>query len=524
MSQTYLQLKIKLRGQFWPAGEAKSLRASHDAAFERGMVDLQRWVDQLKKRNISQFPHCSTYWEDAKTVVEAPKGIIRRIYTITEGDTAWRDKVHYWSTTFHLIEGWAKWLYEAVTPENVGLPALPQGFRHAEAAVDSTIGRARVGSWAIYRHRLYVAPWIQSNEILVVEWDGLKTSWADTDVLNTDYWHSGVEQALSYYVLAEHEKFFGDAQEAAKFMRLYEEARADLMYDSREETRQQQVEAIPNARPIRSEELDDDLPVAETSSYKVCVFADSGLAGTPLADVMAAMIARSPDAFIGNGDLTYGGSYEDLIDAYLSDYRTDDQSTNKMFASAGNHDIDVVGFSGFTAFFLGNKGNKRYYSFVIGPMHFFVISTDPREADIGYIDAVTVADSTAAMWEWLRVSLAMSTAKYKFVVGHHAPYTSDVSYTDGNKWLRQDYAGWGATAYIAGHAHNAEYIVVNGFPYFTCGLGGHSIRAFGAATTGVQWQYNANYAFLELTADCDSTVVKLVDRTGAEIHEVEITN
>jgi hypothetical protein len=77
---------------------------------------------------------------------------------------------------------------------------------------------------------------------------------------------------------------------------------------------------------------------------------------------------------------------------------------------------------------------------------------------------------------------------------------------------------------IGGHAHNAEEIRVSDFPYITCGLGGASIRNFGAATDGtIVNQYNSDFSFLKLRATCSSFKAILTDRTGAEVYTTELT-
>ena len=128
------------------------------------------------------------------------------------------------------------------------------------------------------------------------------------------------------------------------------------------------------------------------------------------------------------------------------------------------------------------------------------------------------------MGEWLRVQLALSTAKYKVVIGHHAPYTSEVNYSPGNLWMRWPFKTWGAHLYINGHAHIAELAIVDGFPYLSCGIGGASLRGYGADTTGTQWKYNSDYGFLKLTANCDALTVELMNRSSEVIQTVEITN
>lgn len=262
-----------IKGQLWPAGEAKTLQTAHTAALKAAMADIQKWVPQLQVLNTSTWARCDRFWEDAKSVVEWPNGIIKRIYTVVSGETGgteWRDKVFYDSASFLDVERRAKRLIEqADTPPNTGLPALNYGFRYEESSVDSDIGRARNGLWAIYRRRLYVAPWLQSNELLVAEWDGVKTSYADADVIDDDLWENDVIEAIKYYVMWQHELYFGDPKLAANFMVLYNEKRADLMVIFNERTRQQPVQSIPEAvTSLTTDQIEDDDDAAEDADVE----------------------------------------------------------------------------------------------------------------------------------------------------------------------------------------------------------------------------------------------------------------
>jgi hypothetical protein len=245
-----------------------------------------------------------------------------------------------------------------------------------------------------------------------------------------------------------------------------------------------------------------------------------------LDDNLEQILAINPGRVIFGGDNTYADTYESLFGDNWDNWLTDDQSTNKLFAIPGNHDYDAeADLDAFKAFFAGNKGeNKRYYAFVYGPFHFFMLDTDPRAEGLDYVDATTSVED-GEMMEWLRVQLAVSTAKYKIVVGHHGPYMSDTNYTPGNRWLRCPYKEWGADLYIGFHGHNFEHVEVDEFNYITAGIGGHSLRAFGANTSGtIHKQYNSNYGFLKLTGNCDSLTIALIDRDGTEQYSFEYTN
>jgi hypothetical protein len=262
---TFLALITTLRQQIWPEGEAKTLRTAHTGHFKAAMSDLQTWIDELKNNNISVYARCNRLWEDAMTLITAPNGKIQRVYTIVNED--WRDKVYYLSSNRTLLERWAKTLWEAETPENTGMtPELQYGRRYEEEEVDSDIGRARRGIWCIYNGKLYLAPWLQSNEKLVVEWNGVNYEWEDATAVDEEKWDIAVQEAIKLYVKWQSELWFGEKMLAREFGELYAAKRAELMTLFRDKTAQQPIEEIPEAIDyLTQEEMDDDDEASETA-------------------------------------------------------------------------------------------------------------------------------------------------------------------------------------------------------------------------------------------------------------------
>lgn len=80
------------------------------------------------------------------------------------------------------------------------LPKLPQGFHYPQTSTDAG-GRSRGGVWAIYRGRIYIAPWIESDEAAVIEWNGIKNQFADSDLVEED---PKFAEAVRFYVNIKH--------------------------------------------------------------------------------------------------------------------------------------------------------------------------------------------------------------------------------------------------------------------------------------------------------------------------------
>ncbi len=222
----------------------------------------------------------------------------------------------------------------------------------------------------------------------------------------------------------------------------------------------------------------------------------------------------NPDFIITTGDNSYGGTaidtnigqyYHAYIGNYVGSYGSG-SATNRFFPSMGNHDYTDGG--GSTAYFnyFTLPNNERYYDFVQGPVHFFVIDSNPAGTGSAPGDGRSAG---SAQGTWLQAQLAASTAPWKIVYMHHPPYSSG-SVHGSETAMRWPYEAWGATAVLAGHDHVYERILRDddsdgaSMPYFTTGAGGMSLYGFGTPVTGSQVRYNANYGSMRVQASSAS--------------------
>ncbi len=130
----------------------------------------------------------------------------------------------------------------------------------------------------------------------------------------------------------------------------------------------------------------------------------------------------------------------------------------------GNHDWGPRADPSAYLDYFNLPGNERYYDYIKGDLHFFVLSSDTRDPD--------GTSSISIQANWLRTKLQASTAKYKIVYFHHAPYSSG---THGNHlYMRWPFKAWGADLILSGHDHTYERLVIDGLTYVVNGLGGES--------------------------------------------------
>lgn len=515
--QTYAQFKDKIKRIAFPAGEPANLVSGHDAMFETGMVHVQQCVPCLQEFNTSTYASAVRQWDGSKTRVEMPKGRIRRVYTVAGGLDRWRDKVYYRSSNITELECWSRNLVDAVTPP---LPDLGYGVRAENVASDWEAGRARQGIWAHYRGYLYLAPWLQTYELLVVVWDGEKPEWQASDVVNRLIWTKDAENVMLLYLKWQHELHYGDISIAGVLEKQFDKALAWLIHMCRENTKQRPDEIcasegrtfdqVPSGTDGGLDEDDDD-PTEDTTEQDEVLFnavGDLGDPGTNTDAVAAAVIADNPEIFFALGDLTYN-------DDFAADFGVNYQSfldAENVVPVPGNHDVIGGDLDAFKAYFdavIGNNGQN--YEVAFGPLHILVYNSE----DTGNIDV------NSAQAEWLRAKLLLSTARWKIVLMHRPPFSSGTTH-GSTAALQLPFKAWGADVVLAGHEHNYERIVTDDFPYIVVGTGGRPLYPFGAAVAGSAFRNNTTYGRLIGEVTCDSMILsyKTVDGTVLDTYTI----
>lgn len=499
------------------------------------MIEIGKAVPCVQQKHTNVYPACSTYVQCAKSLVDLPIGVILKVYTIANDE--WCDQVHYSEVSMkdlncmaHSLITKADW----TAPENEGMPALQQGVRHAEASTDHEHGRARLGVWAKDRGlRLALFPWIQSNESVVIEWDGFKTHWLDEDILKLDIWTPEYFEAVKTFVRWKHEDQFGTDPGVKRDLKMqWEEQRADLIYECEKRLRQRKTEVcVPGRLPTKTELDDDVVPEAESAETNFAIIADYGQDSAGELAVSELVKSWSPSFILANGDCDYLGNYDLTTGKYYQEYLSPytgaygdgaADGVNKFWAVPANHDWDADGGPGsttlakFLAFFSMNPNNKRYYELVRGPVHFFLLSSDNREPDGN--------TQTSKQGEWLRTKLALSPARWKVVLIHDPPYTNHVDKPGilASRWPFED---WGADIVISGDAHSYQRFSIDGFPYLVNGAGGAGLTAFFAPDiAGTVTKYNTKHGALKCVVDCDTLSFEFIDTDGTVIDTLTLTH
>lgn len=278
----------------------------------------------------------------------------------------------------------------------------------------------------------------------------------------------------------------------------------------------------------------------EGTATTFAIIGDYGRDNADQAAVTNLVSSWGPEYIIGVGDGYYAsaggkgsGRYDESTGAYfcrwLAGITTTGQRcpaglapTNAFFPAMGNHDYTDVRPSPDTYLdyfdlpgkgLISSSGNERFYDFVKGPIHFFVLNSNQQEP------AGTSSASVQA--QWLKAQLAASTSTWNVVYDHHPPYSSDNDHGSTTQ-LQWPFAEWGADAVVSGHAHTYERIMRDGIVYFVNGLGGSERYGFTTPVAGSASRYNANWGAQKVTVSATSLQFEFYDVAGTLIDSYTI--
>jgi tartrate-resistant acid phosphatase type 5 len=256
---------------------------------------------------------------------------------------------------------------------------------------------------------------------------------------------------------------------------------------------------------------------------RFAVIGDYGAISAPERDVANLVKSWNPDFIVTVGDNNYPSGSASTIDRAIGQYFHDyiypyhgefgeGATENRFFPTLGNHDWLTKDAQPYLDYF-SLPNNERYYDFVWGPVHFFMLDSDSNEPD--------GVSSSSAQAEWTKAQMASSTSPWDLVVFHHAPYSSGLH--GSTTWMRWPFQEWGASAVLSGHDHTYERLEENGIPYFVDGVGGGAIYNFTEVEAGSQVRYNSDYGAILVTADPKSLTFQFINRKGEQIDTYSLT-
>src|SRR5687767_7205137 len=223
---------------------------------------------------------------------------------------------------------------------------------------------------------------------------------------------------------------------------------------------------------------------AQSSTLTFAALGDYGVNNEYEAAVASMVDSWNPDLILALGDNYYleaGGTGTETYDLAVGKYYcrflkditttgtacpTGQSSINRFFPALGDHDYDDAGKTennlpgtyldyfnlpgdGYTS----SSDNERYYDFVSGSMHFFIINSLDQ---VGY--EPDGASSTSIQGQWLQTQLGASTSIWNVVVVHNPPYSSGTKHGSRVR-MQWPFAQWGADVVLSGDEHNYERIM-----------------------------------------------------------------
>lgn len=204
---TFAAFELAVRNAAFPEREAPNLQANHRKFVLDCLIDLQLKVPRLQRYHLDYIPQAATYFNCGASVFEPTRGMVRKLSTITCLDPC--DRVVYTpeskeridcliaeaNACDYIIHPYQTY-YDGVA--EFDFPAIPiLGFEYPGDNTDLAC-RASEGWYARHRDFIWVFPALRSDEIIELEWDGIKREWVDTDTIEDD---AEVKQAAELYLI-----------------------------------------------------------------------------------------------------------------------------------------------------------------------------------------------------------------------------------------------------------------------------------------------------------------------------------
>lgn len=191
----------------FPEGEAENLLRNHRQYVIDSLIDLQQKVPCLRVQHRDRRSMGNTFLECGASVTDAPRGFIGQIYAVTQDNCCAK---RYFQPIDH-----DEMLQLMADNKSCGTTLEPTYYYYIEdygyldypaygclyygdssGATDLSY-RPTTSYVSIHNGLLYLFPWLQANEVLVIEWDGIKRSWKDGDEVTFD---REVQDAVEHYL------------------------------------------------------------------------------------------------------------------------------------------------------------------------------------------------------------------------------------------------------------------------------------------------------------------------------------
>ncbi len=209
---TFSEFNDAVQQAVFPDGSAENLVANHKNYVLDALIDLQIKVPCLQASHTDYLCASAGFFHCGASVFESPRGFIRSLSTLVPGDTCCQE-VRY--SPISKAEMNCLLETQSQTPccgtethpshtymvdgEYIAYPELPLYCFEYPNESDKTF-RASEGFFTIDRGQIWVSPSIQGNELIKLEWDGIKREFDDADVLDEEIFNREVQECVELYL------------------------------------------------------------------------------------------------------------------------------------------------------------------------------------------------------------------------------------------------------------------------------------------------------------------------------------
>ena len=192
---TYAEFSTAVRQAVFPDGEPENLIDRHKNYLLDAVIKIQQRVAYWQQRHTEIIPFEQTLWNCGATAFSAPRGFIKSCSTVNSSDYCGRiylDPISHEEMKRIMRDQQdcgcsidEPYGYYEAAGVYVPFGTLPLGFAYAEDDTDKSC-RATSGQYTLKDCQIWVWPNIQSTESIILEWDGLKRSFSDSDTVDFD--------------------------------------------------------------------------------------------------------------------------------------------------------------------------------------------------------------------------------------------------------------------------------------------------------------------------------------------------
>lgn len=202
---TFAEFVTAVEATVFPEGVAENLVSNHRKYIIDGLIDLQQKVPCLQTRHRNSHDQSDVLFDCGATVFNAPRGFIQSFHTIPADDCCarvWYDPISPDQMRCYLSDQQlCGYKYRAYGFYLYGDEYYPYEYEdecqiYTDSGTDKPC-RANHGWFSLVNGQIYVFPHLQSTELAVLEWDGIKRDWEDADTVEFD---RETQEAIELYL------------------------------------------------------------------------------------------------------------------------------------------------------------------------------------------------------------------------------------------------------------------------------------------------------------------------------------